>query len=134
MWTILNTYVEGNRLSVIGHGSDRRKAHDPKNGSRAAVEHVRDIFAAARFGFPGEFSASGLLNEKVDAGRDPYTVLRACSPSIADRTLDPSENRIGALFLCNVVVWEDEPGVQTVCHISIMKVARLAGMVPDDAA
>ena len=97
-----------------------------------AVEHVRETFAAAGFGFPAEFSASELLNEKVDAGRDPYTVLGACNPSVADRALDGSDKRIGALFPCNVVVWETEPGVQTVYHVSIMRIARLAGMAPDD--
>jgi uncharacterized protein (DUF302 family) len=99
-----------------------------------AVEHVREVFAETGFGFPAEFSASELLNEKVDAGRDPYTVLGACNPAVADRALDASANRIGALFPCNVVVWEVEPGVQTVYHVSIMKIARLAGMAPDDAA
>jgi uncharacterized protein (DUF302 family) len=99
-----------------------------------AVEHVRETFAEVGFGFPAEFSASELLNEKVDAGRDPYTVLGACNPSVADRALDGSENRIGALFPCNVVVWEQESGVQTVYHVSIMKIARLVGMAPNDEA
>jgi uncharacterized protein (DUF302 family) len=51
---------------------------------------------------------------------------------MADRALDASENRIGALFPCNVVVWQQEPGIQRVYHVSIMKVARLAGIAPDD--
>ncbi|MDY7082984.1 MAG: hypothetical protein SXQ77_11435, partial [Halobacteria archaeon] len=38
----------------------------------------------------------------------------------------------GALFPCNVVVWEEEPGVQRVYHVSIMKVARLTGIAPDN--
>ncbi|WP_232700987.1 DUF302 domain-containing protein [Halobacterium wangiae] len=97
-----------------------------------AVEHVREAFAAAGFGFPVEFSPSDLLNEKVDADRDPYYVLGACNPGMADRALDASENRIGALFPCNVVVWEEEPGVQRVYHVSIMRIARLLGMAPDD--
>jgi uncharacterized protein (DUF302 family) len=50
---------------------------------------------------------------------------------MADRALDASDNRIGGLFPCNVVVWEEEPGVQTVYHISIMKAARLLGVAPD---
>jgi len=113
----------------------------------AAVEHVREAFSEAGFGFPAEFSPSELLNEKVDRGaqsaaggrrqsddadRDPYYVLGACNPAMADRALDASDNRIGALFPCNVVVWQEEPGVQTVYHVSIMRVARLLGMAPDD--
>jgi uncharacterized protein (DUF302 family) len=97
-----------------------------------AVEHVREVFAEAGFGFPVEFSPSELLNEKVDADRDPYYVLGACNPAVADRALDASDNRIGGLFPCNVVIWQDEPGVQTVYHVSIMRIARLTGMAPDD--
>jgi uncharacterized protein (DUF302 family) len=97
-----------------------------------AVEHVREAFADAGFGFPVEFSPSDLLNEKVDADRDPYYVLGACNPAVADKALSASDNRIGGLFPCNVVIWEDEPGVQTVYHVSIMRIARLVGMAPDD--
>jgi uncharacterized protein (DUF302 family) len=98
----------------------------------AAVEHVREAFADAGFGVPVEFSPSELLNEKVDADRDPYYVLGACNPGMADWALDASDNRIGALFPCNVVIWEEEPGVQRVYHVSIMRIARLLGMGPDD--
>ena len=97
-----------------------------------AVEHVREVFTDAGFGMPAEFSPSELLNEKVDADHDPYHLLGACNPGMADRALDASDNRIGALFPCNVVVWQEEPGRQKVYHVSIMKIARLAGMAPDD--
>ncbi|MFB6102304.1 MAG: DUF302 domain-containing protein [Haloplanus sp.] len=97
-----------------------------------AIEHVRETFEAAGFGVPVEFSPSELLNEKVDAGRDPYYVLGACTPSVADRALDASDNRLGALMPCNVVIWEEEPGVQTVYHVSIMRIGRLVGIAPDD--
>jgi uncharacterized protein (DUF302 family) len=98
----------------------------------AAIEHVREAFEAAGFGVATEFSPSELLAEKIGADRDPYYVLGACNPNVANDALDASDNRIGGLFPCNVVVWEEEPGVQTVYHVSIMKVARLAGMAPDD--
>jgi uncharacterized protein (DUF302 family) len=97
-----------------------------------AVEHVREVFLDAGFGIATEFSPSEMLNEKVDAGRDPYYVLGACNPKMADRALDASDKKMGALFPCNVVVWEEEPGVQTVYHVSIMRVARLTGIAPDD--
>ena len=98
-----------------------------------AVEHVREAFVDAGFGIATEFSPSEMLNEKVDAGRDPYHVLGACNPTMADRALDATDRRIGGLFPCNVVVWQEEPGVQTVYHVSIMRIARLLGMVTDDA-
>ena len=98
----------------------------------AAIEHVREVCEDAGFGIPVEFSPSELLNEKVGADRDPYYVLGACNPAMADRALDATDGRIGALFPCNMVVWEREPGVQVVYHVSIMRIARLLGMAVDD--
>ena len=99
-----------------------------------AIEHVRGVFTDAGFGVPVEFSPSEMLNEKVDADRDPYYVLGACNPTMADRALDASDKKLGALFPCNVVVWEESPGRQVVYHVSIMKIARLSGVAPDDDA
>ncbi|WP_277554267.1 DUF302 domain-containing protein [Halobaculum limi] len=96
-----------------------------------AVEHVREAFTDNGFGIPVEFSVSDMLNEKIDAGRDPYHVLGACNPEMADRALDATDNRLGALMPCNVVIWEEEPGVQTVYHVSIMRLARLLGLDAD---
>ncbi|WP_255197317.1 DUF302 domain-containing protein [Halorarius litoreus] len=97
-----------------------------------AIEHVREAFTQEGFGVATEFSPSDMLNEKIGADRDPYYVLGACNPTMADRALDATDNRMGGLFPCNVVIWQEEPGVQTVYHVSIMKVARLVGMAPDD--
>ncbi|MFC6719022.1 DUF302 domain-containing protein [Natrialbaceae archaeon GCM10025810] len=97
-----------------------------------AIEHVRDVFTDAGFGVPVEFSPSDLLNEKVDADRDPYYVLGACNPAVADRALEVTDGKLGALFPCNVVIWEEAPGRQHVYHVSIMRIARLVGMAPDD--
>ncbi len=125
----MNLPIDPTRLRAEDIGERRatlEMAHED------AVEHVREAFTAAGFGVATEFSPSELLNEKVDAGRAPYYALGACNPAMADRALDASDNRIGGLFPCNVIVWEDEPGVQQVYHVSIMKVARLVGMAPDD--
>jgi len=114
----------------------------------AAIEHVREVALETGFGIPVEFSPSALLNEKVDrearrasdsrtrsddADRDPYYVLGACNPEMADRALDVTLKQ-GALFPCNFVIWEEEPGLQRVYHVSIMKISRLVGMAPDDEA
>ncbi len=100
----------------------------------AAIEHVREACAEEGFGFPVEFSPSDMLNEKIDADRDPYYVLGACNPAMADRALDATGGRIGALFPCNMVIQQEEPGRQLVYHVSIMKLARLLGFPTDDEA
>ncbi|MDR9431410.1 MAG: DUF302 domain-containing protein [Natronomonas sp.] len=99
----------------------------------AAVDHVRETAESVGFGVPVEFSPSELLNEKVDADRDPYYVLGACNPAVADKALDQSLKQ-GALFPCNFVIWEEEPGLQRVYHASIMKIGRLVGLAPDNDA
>lgn len=96
-----------------------------------AIEHVRTAFTDAGFGVAVEFSPSDLLAEKIGADRDPYYVLGACNPRMADRALDATNNKIGALFACNVVIWESAPGVQEVYHVSIMRIARLLGLAPN---
>jgi uncharacterized protein (DUF302 family) len=97
-----------------------------------AIEFVRECCLESDFGIPVEFSPSKMLNEKIDADRDPYYVLGACNPEMADRVLEASENRVGALMPCNVVIWEAEPGRQEVYHVSIMRIGRLIGIAPDD--
>lgn len=98
-----------------------------------AIEHVRAAFTDAGFGVAVEFSPADLLAEKIGADRAPYYVLGACNPRMADRALDATDNKIGALFACNVVIWESDPGVQEVYHVSIMRIARLLGMAPNNA-
>lgn len=98
-----------------------------------AIETVRAACEAVGMGIPVEFSPSELLNEKVDADRDPYYVLGACNPGIADRALDVTRH-IGGLFPCNMVIWEEAPGRQVVYHVSIMRIARLVNLAPDDDA
>jgi len=98
-----------------------------------AIEVVRDVCTDVGFGIPVEFSPSEMLNEKVDADRDPYYVLGACNPAVADQVLDLTP-KMGGLFPCNMVIWEEEPGQQRVFHVSIMKIGRLLGIAPDDEA
>ncbi|ARS88624.1 DUF302 domain-containing protein [Natrarchaeobaculum aegyptiacum] len=95
-----------------------------------AIEQVREICDDVGFGIPVEFSPSELLNEKVDADRDPYYVLGACNPAIANRALEETL-QIGGLFPCNMIVWEEQPGRQCVYHVSIMRIAHLLGIAPD---
>jgi uncharacterized protein (DUF302 family) len=97
-----------------------------------AIDYVRDVFTDAGFGIAVEFSPAEMITEKTDSERDPYYVLGACNPAVADRALDATGGKLGALMPCNVVIWEQEPGTQIVYHVSIMRIARLVGIAPDD--
>jgi uncharacterized protein (DUF302 family) len=127
-WTPMTLPIDPERLTEEDIGEKRATL---EMDHEAAVEHVREVFTDAGFGVPVEFSLSDILNEKVDADRGPYYVLGACNPEVADRALD-SCYELGGIMPCNVIVWEEAPGVQTVYHVSIMRIARLLGMAPDD--
>jgi len=116
---------------VITEGDIGEKRATLETSHEKAIERVREVFTDVGFGIPVEFSVSEILNENAGADRDPYYVLGACNSAVADRALD-SCYELGGLMPCNVVVWEEEPGVQTVYHVSIMRIARLLGMAPDD--
>jgi uncharacterized protein (DUF302 family) len=120
--------IDPTHLEPADFGEKRatlRMEHD------AAVDHVREAFTDAGFGILTEYSLSELLSEKVGSERRPTYVIGACNPSMADRALDATDDRLSALTPCNVVVWENRPGVQTVYHVSIMKISRLLGLADD---
>jgi uncharacterized protein (DUF302 family) len=121
--------VDPNEIDPSDYGEKRATL---EMDHEAAVEHVREVFTDAGFGIATEFSLSDMLAEKIGADRDPYHVLGACNPEVANRALDNTDDRLGGLVPCNVVVWQEEPGVQTVYHVSIMRIARLLGMAVDD--
>jgi uncharacterized protein (DUF302 family) len=52
---------------------------------------------------------------------------------MANRALDETLG-IGAFFPCNMVIWQEEPGFQRVYHLSIMKIARLVDVAPNNDA
>lgn len=73
-----------------------------------AVEYVREVCKKYGFGIIVEFSPSDVLNKKLGTDRGPYHVLGACNPEIADKALDQTM-KIGGLFPCNMVIWEEKP-------------------------
>lgn len=119
--------IDPTKIAPEDIGEERTRIELPHE---EAIEHVRDVCLEEGFGVPVEFSPSELLNEKVDADRTPYYVLGACNPSIANQCLDVTP-RMGALFPCNFIIREIEPGLQEVHHVSIMRIARLVGIAPD---
>jgi hypothetical protein len=53
-----------------------------------------------------------MLEEKIGADRDPYYVLGACNPNMADRALDASNNRIGDSFRATSLFGRTNPAVR----------------------
>ncbi|MDH5489709.1 MAG: DUF302 domain-containing protein, partial [Rhodospirillaceae bacterium] len=61
------------------------------------------------FGVLTTIDVQKAMKEKIDKDINPYTILGACNPSYAYKALQ-SENKIGTMLPCNVVVQKREDG------------------------
>lgn len=72
-----------------------------------AVEKARTLLQEAGYGVLSEIDVQAKLKEKLDIEREPYLILGACNPPLANQGLNV-EPELGALLPCNVVVYEQE--------------------------
>ena len=92
-----------------------------------AVERVRAELKAEGFGVPAEINVQALLREKIGADREPYLILGACNPSLADQALE-AEPELGVLLPCNVIVYERDG--QT--HVAAVDPEQMLSIVGND--
>ncbi|MDA1090963.1 MAG: DUF302 domain-containing protein [Proteobacteria bacterium] len=73
------------------------------------IEKVTAALADNGFGVLTTIDVKATLKKKIDVDFRPYTILGACNPGFAYKALQ-SEDKIGAMLPCNVVVQDAGDG------------------------
>ncbi len=76
-----------------------------------AIDRVTEALKEEGFGVLTEIDVKETLKKKLDVNFRPYRILGACNPSYAHKALQ-SEEMIGTMLPCNVIVQKKEDGVE----------------------
>ena len=86
--------------------------HFSKTVSVPFEEAITQVTAALKengFGVLTTIDVKATLKSKLDVDFRPYTILGACNPKFAHQALQ-SEDKIGAMLPCNVIVQQGDDG------------------------
>ncbi len=75
----------------------------------SAIERVTEALKLEGFGVLTEIDVPAVMQKKLGVSMKPYKILGACHPQFAHKALQ-SENKIGTMLPCNVIVQELEDG------------------------
>lgn len=84
-----------------------------------AIKHVTDALKSEGFGILTEIDMKSTLKKKLDVDFYNYTILGACNPTFAHKAL-LTEDKIGTMLPCNIIVQEKRKGVVEVSAINPM--------------
>jgi uncharacterized protein (DUF302 family) len=91
-----------------------------------AVIKVTDELKKEGFGVLTEIDVKETLNKKLDVDFRKYRILGACNPSLAYKALQTEEN-IGVMLPCNVIVQQKDDGSVQVSAINPMVAMKSVG-------
>ena len=87
-----------------------------------AIQKVTEALKAEGFGILTEIDIKATLKKKLDVDFYNYKILGACNPPYAYKAL-LTEDKIGTMLPCNVIVQEKVPG-----QVEVSAVDPLASM------
>jgi len=96
-----------------------------------AIVKTTEELKKAGFGVLTEIDVKDTLKKKIDVDYPRYIILGACNPQFAHRAL-LSEDHIGAMLPCNVVVRENQAGETEV--FAVNPIASMSAVVNADLA
>jgi len=91
-------------------------------GFDEAIEKVKAELKKEGFGVLTEIDVKKTLREKLGVDFRPYRILGACNPPFAYKAL-MTEDKIGTMLPCNVIVQELAPG-----RVEVAAIDPLASM------
>ena len=92
-----------------------------------AVARAREELAREEFGVLCEIDVQATLRQKLGVEREPYLILGACNPPLANAALE-AEPALGVLLPCNVVVYQQQG--QT--HIAAVDAEQMLSIVGNE--
>jgi len=92
-------------------------AKETNYGFDEAIEKVTEELKKEGFGVLSEIDIQDKLKEKLDVDFRKYKILGACNPPNAYKALQ-SENKIGTMLPCNVIVQELSPNKVEVAAVN----------------
>lgn len=85
-------------------------------GFEESIEQVTEALKKEGFGVVSVIDMQAKLKEKLGVDYRKYTILGACNPPYAYKTLQ-AEEKIGVMLPCNVVVIDRENGTTEVAAV-----------------
>lgn len=86
-------------------------------GFSESIHAVTEALKAEGFGIVSTIDMQARIKEKLGVDYKKYTILGACNPPYAYKTL-LEEEKIGVMLPCNVVVIEKENGVTEIAAVN----------------
>jgi len=97
------------------------------------IENVTGALKEEGFGILTEIDVKATLKKKLDVDFKPYRILGACNPPFAYQALQ-SEDKIGAMLPCNVIVIQQDTGVEVAAIDPIVSMQAVKNSALGDVA